>query len=239
MEVNGSIEYSGLTSTGNNPHSAWYDSDKNLISVFKQQTGSQTLTVPTDAKYVRFTIVNADVNSFMLKTNISVTTLPISTYFPTGMKSAGDVYDELTPRKAIQRVKTVDLGSINWAGNASIGVFQTAVPLSDAHLGPQITFTKFTNYVDYFTYAEASSYPDGTIGVNPNNSTIYVKDTRYASFDAIKADLSGVYLYYELATPTETPIATEDANEALSLLMGKSVSSNNAKQMIDIITKGE
>lgn len=32
--------------------------------------------------------------------------LPVATYFPTGMKSAGSVYDELTPSKAITRVGT-------------------------------------------------------------------------------------------------------------------------------------
>ena len=34
----------------------------------------------------------------------STTDLPVLTYFPTGMKSAGSVYDELTPSKAITRI---------------------------------------------------------------------------------------------------------------------------------------
>ena len=37
----------------------------------------------------------------------STTSLPISAYFPSGMKSAGSVYDELTPTKAITRVGNV------------------------------------------------------------------------------------------------------------------------------------
>lgn len=46
----------------------------------------------------------------------NTTTLPISTYFPTGMKSAGSVYDELTPTKAITRVGLITLnGSEAWA----------------------------------------------------------------------------------------------------------------------------
>lgn len=36
----------------------------------------------------------------------NTTSLPISTYFPTGMKSAGNVYDELTSNKAVTRVGT-------------------------------------------------------------------------------------------------------------------------------------
>lgn len=46
----------------------------------------------------------------------NTTTLPIQTYFPTGMKSAGTVYDELTPTKAITRVGLITLnGSEAWA----------------------------------------------------------------------------------------------------------------------------
>jgi len=37
-------------------------------------------------------------------TELGTLSLPISTYFPTGMKSAGSVYDELTESKAITRI---------------------------------------------------------------------------------------------------------------------------------------
>ena len=35
-------------------------------------------------------------------------------YFPDGLKSAGSAYDEITPTKAVKRIKTVDLGELNW-----------------------------------------------------------------------------------------------------------------------------
>jgi len=168
----------------------------------------------------------------------STTSLPISTYFPTGMKSAGTVYDELTPTKAITRIGSVDLGSMNWSRLAN-GLFIGAVngmaqnaSSSDRNKG--IMSSLYT--------------PSTTLQLNEtmenmtmlkNNGSIYIQNTSYTDATSLKTAMSGVYLYYELATPTETPITTEDANEALSLLMGKSVSSNNANQLINIITKGE
>lgn len=57
---------------------------------------------------VDITSLNASTtNTTLLNLDREITTtidLPISTYFPTGMKSAGDVYDELTESKAITRI---------------------------------------------------------------------------------------------------------------------------------------
>lgn len=66
MPVTGgaSIEYSGLTNVGSAPYSAWYNSSKTLISTFKQATGTNTLTVPSNAKYVRFSVGNPDQQLF-------------------------------------------------------------------------------------------------------------------------------------------------------------------------------
>ena len=48
----------------------------------------------------------------------STLSLPISTYFPNGMKSVPSAYDELTPNKAITRVGMVDLGSLTYVKEA-------------------------------------------------------------------------------------------------------------------------
>lgn len=82
----------------------------------------------------------------------------------------------------------------------------------------------------------------GYFCINQDSNGIYVEvSSDITTTNDFKTWLSNnpFTVYYELTTPTETPITTEDANEALSLLMGKTVSSSNAKQMIDIITKGE
>ena len=169
----------------------------------------------------------------------STTDLPISTYFPTGMKRAGNAYDELTESKAITRVGSVDLGTLNYAYNSANNRFQGPMP-SDYKIPVSATEKENLLCAKYETNNNPllTDAGNGITGYQ-GSSYIFIRDTAYTDPTAFKASLSGVYLYYELATETETPITTEDANEALSLLMGKSVSSNNAKQMIDIITKGE
>ena len=130
------------------------------------------------------------------------TTLPISTYFPTGMKSADTAYDELTPAKATTRINASDMGSLPWTMPTS-GIFQ--VYISDAHVRPKVLTPFFKYFNNNFTYGGAPNYEDGTGGTNPNNQNIYYKDSNFTSVDALKSAMSGVYLYYELATPVELP----------------------------------
>lgn len=58
--------YTNLDVTGNAPNSAFYDKDKNLVSVFKQLQGEGILlTIPSEVKFVRFSIaVISDVARF-------------------------------------------------------------------------------------------------------------------------------------------------------------------------------
>lgn len=80
-----------------------------------------TFTTPLNCKVVCVQF-NARVNGFVLSSSdfygfwncaltdtFNTTTLPISTYFPTGMKSAGNVYDELTKNKAFHRTRIITL----------------------------------------------------------------------------------------------------------------------------------
>lgn len=134
--------------------------------------------------------------------------LPISTYFPTGMKSAGTVYDELTPTKATTRIGAVDLGSINWNYTSSgqgrfysNGISSLAKPVSS---NSNIANIKCPIYL---TVSAGSVYA-GITGIAIDTSgSIWVHDTSQGTdATAFKSAISGVYLYYELATPTEEDI---------------------------------
>ena len=78
------------------------------FSATEGQTGLVAIRVYNNAElnnkvwYPMIRLANTD-SSFVPFTT-STLSLPISTYFPTGMKSAGSVYDELTPNKAITRI---------------------------------------------------------------------------------------------------------------------------------------
>lgn len=150
--------------------------------------------------------------------------LPVSQYFPNGMRSAGNAYDELTPAKSITRIGVVDLGTLTWSylsGETALRFFAT-LP-NDA---VNVNATAVANAI-------TSKYPAGSWNsVAPNVSAdkmfaltstyITIRDTSYTDAATFKNSLSGVYLYYELATPTETAVdidldfmAYEDGTEQL------------------------
>lgn len=141
------------------------------------------------------------------ETEEHATNLPIATYFPTGMKNAGNVYDELTPTKATTRIGAVDLGSLSWyytSGGqgrfASGGIASTVKPVASN--------SKIANIkcVKYSTVSAGAAY-SGNVGIAiDNNGSIWVYDTTYGTdASAFKTAMNGVYLYYELATPVELP----------------------------------
>ena len=155
----------------------------------------------------------------------STLSLSISTYFPNGMKSAENVYDELTPTKAVTRIGAVDLGSLNWSfvSSSQWNCFTATVP-DKANGEFNLVNSKYTVSSVYGTTDEK------IICGNRSNKVIYVRDSSYTDATAFKTAMNGVMLYYELATPTETSfttasLATENAEIPLSnedgVLIGK------------------
>ena len=66
------ITYSGITTPGIAPYSAFFKADKSVHSTFKQATGTNTVSVPSGAAYVVFPLIQrqsgtvTDGNSFTL-----------------------------------------------------------------------------------------------------------------------------------------------------------------------------
>ena len=138
--------------------------------------------------------------------------LPISTYFPDGMKSAGSVRDELTKDKAVKRIGIVDLGALDWIrGSDGAGYF--AVPETKIPLKPKIpvnSSTKANAICSKYVVEPTSNiylpgFIDKSIGFHTNGALI-AQDTAYTDATAFKEAMSGVMLYYELAEPIETTI---------------------------------
>jgi len=150
----------------------------------------------------------ADTDSTFEPYTSSALSLPISTYFPNGMNSAGSVYDELTESKAITRVGMVDLGSLTWTYMPN-NYFRSSAVISDAKT-PQNEDT-VANILCSKLKANTANY------VYANNEGIAIDGTGririyYANMPtdatAFKTAMNGVMLYYELATPTETSFTT-------------------------------
>lgn len=117
--------------------------------------------------------------------------------FPKGMKSAGSVADEWSGTTATKRIGVVDLGTLSWG--ISGGVFFT--------IGLQAVIKKKYDSLlcaKYITNSSVviSAMPDKSVGSSSGvDGVLWIKDSSYTTAADFEAAMSGVYLYYELATP--------------------------------------
>ena len=141
----------------------------------------------------------------------SSSTLPTLTYFPAGMKSARNAYDELTPAKAITRIGVVDLGTLDYVYDYSVPRFYTSnlssiikKPATSDDMGEILCGSYETLTVNQF-FAQARNMT-AMLTITGNISFI---NTDYTSPATFKSAMSGVMLYYEMATPAEASISPE------------------------------
>ena len=149
------------------------------------------------------------------QTESNTLSLPISTYFPTGMKEAGTVYDEISD-KAYTRVGSITLdGSENWNWSQPIsGGYRYYVNIDD--IATNISDSNVANVVcaNYKTKAyEQSSfinqYPMITGRYNVTQVNFFV--TSITSLNDWKIYLSNnpITVFYELASPTSQDISLD------------------------------
>lgn len=141
----------------------------------------------------------------------STTNLPISTYFPTGMKSAGDVYDELTPSKAITRtVGYTFTGDSVQSATKELNLWRIFLkPAYYYDLGG-LTYPQGTTnmYQMVTSYTEVNG-TNMSIGFNNGEGKqILIRNDSFTSANDIITALNGTPLEVVLpiATPTETSI---------------------------------
>lgn len=136
-----------------------------------------------------------------------------SKYFPDGMRSAGSAYDEINflSQKAIKRIGAVDMGTLNWSYSTTRTAFQT----NDLNTKIEFPVTSSETANLICTKYSAESYASGWAGTIDKccgttfataTKWFWVRDTAYTDAAAFKSAMSGVMLYYELATPIETTI---------------------------------
>ena len=120
--------------------------------------------------------------------------IPTATYFPTGMKSAGIVYDELTPDKAITRIKSINLGIASWDFTST----SSSIVISDRASGSDIPYV-----INRVLPAKITS-----LEFNSNNKGLVLQyeEGSYQNISELYLDLQGFIMYYPLGTPVETPI---------------------------------
>ena len=207
------------TTYANTTAICWYDASKNFLT--RGFAGNQTINSPANAAFFKVSLYgygttykndicinlswsgyrNGDYEEYWEST----LALPVSTYFATGMKSAGTAYDELTEKKAITRIGVVDLGTLTWDYSASAtrfsatGIQYLAKKSASDYVVANVICEKYVAE----SVSDTAHY--NGVGIDPRGY-VYIKDTNYTDAATFKSAMSGVYLYYELATPTETDI---------------------------------
>lgn len=124
------------------------------------------------------------------------------------LRSAGSVYDELAPDGTlIRRVGVVDLSSLNWSYNSTkqcfYAVYQTGITFTS---GAELNNAISSKYTQATAYNFDANNQDKSFSINnsrlSSEQRIWVRDTSYTDAATFKTAMSGVYLFYELATPT-------------------------------------
>ena len=137
----------------------------------------------------------------------------VAKYFPNGMRSAGNVADEIrfnssTQKwEAVQRVGVLDLGTQGWNRQTDTGIFFTD-PIANMQ-----TTQGYTQRVD----GCCSIYPaSGVTSINATmwdlsflreGNRIYIKDSAYTDTNTFRKAMAGVLFNHPLAEPIVTEIA--------------------------------
>ena len=198
----------------------WYDSEQNFISMMNN-VANLVITSPSNARYFKIVLEGTTTYNNDICINIS-DTAKNGTYEPY-VKHSYPLDDSLTLRgipklsngklyydgdtyasdgTVTRKYGVVDLGTLAWTYNSNSLYFYSnyadAKPSVNDNTVANIICSKYP-----FTYRNEieNSGVDKVIAVNARHF-ISVKDTAYTDAASFKTAMSGVYLVYELATPT-------------------------------------
>jgi hypothetical protein len=209
-----------------------YDSNDKVVSTIEIRDTTTTnkaatgdVNIPTNARYMRVVVHNDYLDSCCVNLRHSgtfgndttyfrkVRELPeIANYFPDGMNSVGEVYDEINAENAVTRFGIVKLSDLSWGrtGTSEAGMDRwysnslkgliKGTPTEDSIAN--VRCAKYDTISGNATYLANKGISVATSGA------IHIYDPDYAAADVntFVSALSDVYLCYELAEPIVTPI---------------------------------
>ena len=214
-------------STAGSIRTMFYDADKNLLTKGRWasvNSGGGTFTTPSDVYFVRFTITNANLAAFVLNLSwdgerdgeyeeyeehvyeldpdLELRGIP-KLSAGNDLYYDGDTYE--SDGTVTRKYGVVDLGSLNWSDQSAGGNYSYYTDVkSDAKKSTSaddVPNCICANYVTTDSQNFVPYKPDNSITISITGR-INVKDNSYTTVEAFKSAMSGVYLVYELATPT-------------------------------------
>lgn len=205
---------SGLTNT--TPSGAYYDAQQNYISGF---TSYASLTIPTNAIYIRLTIDDLDLDTAQLEKGTVATPYVAHQYQDTTFNFQDDlrslpngVQDEATLGQVKRKVsppyilQSADITQVITGTNLQRVVIPNTAFTGIANLlsAPEgKTIFKGLPETDAGNFDTAGF--EGYFAQDNTNTLVLVALETYANLAAAQADLAGTFVQYELAEPTYEP----------------------------------
>lgn len=236
VKPNKNYTYQGLTFVGTAPYSAYYDINKNFISTFKQAIGQNTILIPNNACYVRFSIINRsknkDLPSFMIEEGSTAPSkyIPyynetINIYLDEPLRKIGEYSDyiDFINGKVVRNIgKKIFNGTEHW----SIYNNKTySASISNYARSNNIPYSKYfkgesnKSSIDYMTNNNTIAFND-----NKTNNRFYLYSSKLPTPTEIINFLTNnpMEVDYVLETPTEETITlpnipTIDGNNTLNI----------------------
>lgn len=215
--------------------------DMNMVYIGRQYATNRAIETPVNAAYFKVaTNTSANITTYNndICINLSHTgwkngtyepyreftrELPvIKKYFPYGMLRAGNAFDSIEwdsgKQKwvAVQRIGTVDLGTLSGAYVPAFGHYQINIsskkPAITNGTASNLTCSKYSTTP--VTYASNSSKPSYSVmeSISESKTLVYVVDPTCTDASSYLSALNGVMLNYELAEPIITVVEESDIN---------------------------
>lgn len=201
----------------------FYDKDKNFVKS-EEDLINGNFTVPSNACYIRFSVFTSSAVTYNHDVTISLyyeDETGYDQYYPyeelanndTGtevLRSAGSVKDYKTSDGTItRRIGVVDLGSLEWVRAANDnGYMFVCVSGSLNDMKPNSNYTTTpSNFLSSKYISKTYNYvyyglEDKIISPYEDQTRVAIINNDYTDAAAFKTAMSGIYLFYELATPT-------------------------------------
>lgn len=209
--VNGqnTSEQFGYISVGSNKHLT-FTPQKNCTSIFFYAGTSYGTSSPNTGTFRNIQIELGSIATSYVP-YFSGGTVDLSSIVLRGVNTVKDEFEAISG-KLTRRFGVVDLGTLTWSYNSCFVADKSDVKTGASGFG-NILCPKYLKQNS--TYRD--SLTDKHIMITISRKQIAIRDSDYAStqISEFKASLNGVYLIYELATPTESTITPQPISQIL------------------------
>lgn len=221
---NEKITKSGTVEIGTNPSSCFYDENKNYISGIRISSTTQTLTVPSGARYFRTTVAKAEKSALMIERGDTATTYEPyqgETYIIKTGENVYGAHHDATTGKMVVTHGFAELGELTWTATSTTSVFYSAALINSVN---KQTMNAICSKYPCYKGSSQSGMEDKSVFVR-SDGVVFIKDTSYTDVTTFKNSLSDAQLVYDLATPQTINLTPQQ----VKMLKGTNTVSSNAQ----------